>query len=421
MEVLVRKHEISSPQTRQRLTDEIHGLGWTYDVAMAQPFGFTAARCRLRTVDGVPVPGGAGDGDGLPEVARNEALSAALKHAVTGAASLRGLDVVLPPASEVALSGAGAELAVRIVAQQGDVRLACLPYRALDGGEDLELPLFLWAPWYAAPTPEAAAARALLGDTAAYGPVLSWSVDSGCGIGATEDEALLRALLEWVGRDALSLFLWRSIHERGGMPPRVPRGVMPLHVADEADRISAAIGSRVVVLDLTGDIGIPVALALVPASGAFERSLVPFSVRASLSGALAVEGAVSGLLGAHLLDREYGDDRPRTIAVHKRFARRPRLLDCARIACAGRLYPGSAVRQLVEDPAADASLAEQRREVVRRISAAGIRVLAHRLRRMSHGTTAVQVQCPGLERFHLVTEGRLNTPGARARTRVGTA
>ncbi|MFE0104649.1 YcaO-like family protein [Streptomyces sp. NPDC059009] len=400
------------PHARRQAKADIRALGWTQDVELVRPVGLTAAHCRLRTSEGKPIPGGVGSGKGFPDAATTGALYEALEHALTGPGSLKHLEYVLRPSAAVAHGTAGREDAVRILAEQDDAKVACLRYRALDGGEDLELPLSLWAPWYVTPTARAAEARGALGDTTDYSRVLSYSVNSGCAIGATEDEALLHALNEWVERDAFSLFLWRSIHEGGDMPPRIPRSSMPAHLADAIDRIGDASGRRTFVLDLTSDIGVPVALAVVAASGSRPAQ---YGLGASLSGEVALERAVSELAQGRLIRQAYGGSSQPGLAVGRRLAQQPRLLACAQIACADRLYQAPAVKPYADGELAEAPVQEQRHEVVRRIAASGVRVVAHRLRQLSHGTTVAQVQCPGLERFHLVTEGHFARPGPRAR------
>lgn len=425
-----RERELSLAEAEKRIRADVAALGWTSRHRVLDDAEPTAVQCALWDAEGAEIPYGLGAGKGPGAPARVGAWFEAVEHALTGPAALGSLPVRLVDASELGTGPFASDRAVRDIAAQDGARVACVRYEGLDGGADLDAPVYLWAPWYSSPAPEAAAVRRRLGDTADYRAALAYSVNSGCAIGATEDEALLHALNEWVERDAFSLFLLRSVYDRGPMPAHVSRDDLPAALRAHLDRAEELVGGRVALLDLTGDLGVPVVVAYARTPSR-PGSKHRYGMGASLWGTVAAERAVTEFVQDELLSRTVSeqsasDDRSEPFAqliadhdidadVRARFRGHPRLLACAMLDFADRLEESPRGSLPPETVPRGTSVADQRAAVVERIAAAGHRVAAHRLRVLEHGTTVVQVQCPGLERFHLVTQGHVALPGARGR------
>ncbi len=433
-----RERELTLHDAEQRVLAEINTLGWHALDRVLDDSEPTAIQCALRHADGTEVPYGLGAGKGLSGPAQVGARFEALEHALSGPAILDSLDVRLRTAGDLLSEPVGCERGLQGLGEQPDASLACLPYTALDGGPDFDVPLALWAAWYLRPSEAVARQRARLGDTTDYRPVLSYSTNTGCAIGATYDEALLHALNEWAERDALSLFLLRSVYDRGPMPGRVPRAALPGFLRQRLDRAAEVVDSPVVLLDLTTDLNIPVVMAYAPALAGNEPRY--FGLGASLSGETAVERATTEFVQAELALRAVaeGDAVPAGGGAHAdhtgqpdlgtlvneedvardlraRFAAYPRLLACAQLDFADRVGEAPLSPTPPETVPRVATVAQQRFATVERITAAGHRVAAHTLHTLAHGTTVVQVQCPGLERFHQVVKALLALPGARGR------
>ncbi|MFE9220210.1 YcaO-like family protein [Streptomyces lavendulae] len=414
MHIKPHERDFSLSQALSRVQADLDSLGWRHRLnELALGGGYTAIQCHLETGDGEAVESGAGSGKGFSDAAKVGAVYEALEHALTGSLILPELDVMMRGVGELRARGdAAPEKSFEKLAPQHEARIACLRYRALDGGHGADLPLYLWAPWYVLPTREAEGRRCLLGDTVDYRSVLPASVNSGCAVGATEDEALLHAVNELIERDALSLFLWRSIHNELPMPPRISLSALPRYLAHEVLRAEELLGRNVYLLDLTTDIGVPVALAFVPGE---DGHLALHGVGASLSPRVAVERAVSELVQVCLVRRVHPDAVDGTKAA-ARLAAHPRLLKCAQIRGGQRLESVAPVRELPDEPRNSLPASEQLEEVVSRVSWAGIRVFAHRIKRLPNGTSVVNVQCPGLDKFHLILQGNYASPGPRAKT-----
>ncbi|MDA2804674.1 YcaO-like family protein [Nocardiopsis suaedae] len=435
------ERELGLDEARRRIRADIAAQGWRARhrvLTGGDPDLPTAAQCELWAPDGTEVPYGLGSGKGAHAPALVGAEYEAVEHALTGPGILDALGPGTAPAADLAHGPFARDRAVGDLAAQDGARVAVLPYQGLDGGPGADVPLYLWAPWYPVPTAGMARYRAELGDTADYAHAMGYSVNSGCAIGATFDEAALHALNEWVERDAFSLFLLRSVYDGGPMPGTVDPGALPDLARARLRHAEEVVGARVAVLDLTTDLGVPVALAYAPglAGGAARY----YGMGASLSGATAVDRAltefVQGELLARVVDdqvaegpRADDDGRPaehptfdRLVADHdiaagvrRRLRGHPRLLACAHLDFADRLAEAPTVGAPPDAVPEGTGVAAQRAAVVERLADAGHRVLARELAVLEHGTTVVQIQCPGLERFHLVTKGHLALPGARGR------
>ncbi|KOX09951.1 YcaO-like family protein [Nocardiopsis sp. NRRL B-16309] len=438
------ERELTLAEADRRIRADIAALGWVWRHRSLDDTDPTAVQCALWDAGGAEIPYGLGAGKGPGAPARVGARFEAVEHAFTGPTVLESLPVRLVDAPALAEGPFAADRAVRDIARQDGARVACVRYEALDGGPGFDVPVYLWAPWYPPPTPEADAVRRGLGDTADYRSALAYSVNSGCAIGATGDEALLHALNEWVERDAFSLFLLRSVYDRGPMPARVSRDGLTPTLRAHLDRAEELVQGPVTLLDLTTDLGVPTVMAYGhrpfgagagtsagsgAGSGAGPKHR--YGLGASLWGTLAAERAITEFVQDELLSRMVSeqvasDDRSEPYAelvadhdieadVRARLRGHPRLLACAMLDFAARLPESPEGPLPPETVAKGTPVSDQHAAVVDRITAAGHRVAAHRLQVLAHGTTVVQVQCPGLERFHLVTQGHVALPGARGR------
>ena len=81
----------------------------------------------------------------------------------------------------------------------------------------------------------------------------------GCAAGATWDDALAGALLEWIERDAMAIW-WDNRLRRPGLRP----GSFDSPEIDDVVAGLATIGRRLLLLDCTTDVGIPAYVAIAP-------------------------------------------------------------------------------------------------------------------------------------------------------------
>lgn len=431
------ERERSLVDAAEQIFHDTWSLGWSAQFRLLGARTPTAAQGRLHAADGRDVPYGVGAGKGAPRTACVGALYEAVEHALSGPAALGTTDLVLHRARDIATSAWEGDRALEL-AREIDGQMACLTYHAVsDDGLEL-LPIALWAPWFVADSTELVDARVAIGDSASYGPLRAYSSNTGCAIGASAAEATLHAVNEWVERDALSLFQLVSIHDEGALPP-----VLDQSLLSEAERLMLegaedALGQRLYLLDLTTDIGIPVVMAYLADRGALRGK--GYGMGASLRAATAVERAVTevvqGELLAAVVEEQVSTRSAATTAVRQsltptyeqvvqehataarireRLAPHPRLLACAHLDIAARVLKAVPTRCPTDVAPADATVSEQVRLAAALVHASGSRVLWTTLAALPAGTTLVQVQCPGLERFHQITNGHLALPGARGR------
>ncbi|WKX71161.1 YcaO-like family protein [Streptomyces sp. XD-27] len=365
--------------------------------------------CELVDTAGVSVAAGTGKARADTE-ARARALGEALERLLAGPAGLDRAAVHFTAAGRLAAGVLAGEASAPLLAQHPDRELACLTYRSLHADEDededaneVSIPLFLGAPWYAGP--DGQAHRDALGDRTDYGALSRYAVGSGYGLGPTRTRATVHALLETIERDACSLLTLRMF--LAGRPPVVldpatlPDGLAALHRCAEREA-----SARVHLVDATGDLGVPTVLAYSPPSP-------PKPYVRGQAAALSRHDAVAGALTEHLESataRRRAPARPVPLTVLEPY---PALHRC------GRFDLTDALRQarsapFRDHPAPDAP-ADQLTELLVRLRAGGFTAYQRRIARLPGGADAVHTVVPGLERFFAVVKGALILPGPRGR------
>ncbi|WP_108921391.1 YcaO-like family protein [Mycobacterium montefiorense] len=407
------ERELSLSEAQHRIDLELAELGWRVEVGGALNDALSAATAVLTDRSGRKVQDGRGAGKGMPLNSRIGAIFEALEHVysgpiLTGHLDTHTIDVSKLAAGPLAHDPAIIELAAGIAA---DTPIACLKYcfAHIHGGSAISVTIFLWAPWFTSVAADLW--RQSIGDGVDYSRIKSYSVNTGCAIGASEDEAVLHALNEWVERDALSVFLLTSIYDSTTPPRRISRQILSPSSVKLLTRAEKTIGKAIDLFDITTDIEVPAVLATV--SGESDLNSPHYGLGVSISADHALERAVTEVVQAVLLAPLAAQETP-PIDLSQIFRGHPQLLACARMQIPESVVdlPSTARRfSAREDPRA---IKAQRHQVTKRIAAAGHDILIRRLATLHHGTTIVQVQCPGLERFHLVTNGHVTIPGQRA-------
>lgn len=373
----------------------------------------TAWACRLLTRDGDMPAAALGMGKGQREEARVGALFEALEHYLTGPALFDPTAVELVEAAEIAAGPLRHEACMTPLARTPSERVACRRYRSLEGGRGTPVPLFLSAPWYV--ETHAAPLRERAGDVCDYAHLMRYSCNSGSAVGVTEDEALLHALNETIERDALSLLLVRAFLGTADFCPTViDSATLPV----ELERVHAAteqlIGSRVYLLDIASDVGVPTMLAYsAPAFRGPHRR----GVGTSLSPAYAAWRALTELLQSTL-----GETLPWSDASRRGepagLAGYPELYACGRFDLTGHLR-GARTVPFPSARGAPGHPRRQLRELCALLAARGYTPYRRTVAAVAGEITAVHVVVPGLERFMLITDGNLVLPGLRGWAAAG--
>ncbi len=276
------------------------------------------------------------------------------------------------------------------------------PYRSEPGGAVVWYPLAIGDVGYRqAPLP---------GDTFDYRPVLRYCSTSGVAAGVGADDAVEHALFELIERDAVSLSLLHWFLRRDRPVRRVDCATLPGSLRWVAAGVEREAGSRVVLADVTSDIGIPAYLAFP------EWSPWPANIAGSGSSTdpcYAIERALGEVLQELRMLAHH-----RTASVKRRQAERVERWDGLRrcVALEWRwldhhvgsvtVHCPSAVRRTAIG--ADAGVAARRA-----LGAAGLAPLWRRLSPPDAVITVVHVAVPGLEGFALVRTGHPVVPTGR--------
>jgi ribosomal protein S12 methylthiotransferase accessory factor len=365
--------------------------------------------------DGVPVPHALGYGTGDRAAARAGAMFEALAHHLGGLVGLDVGDVELHRAHEIANGVLAADMAVSILAEGENHDLACTPYQALPNGPDFAVPVFLSMPDYL-DTP-ADPLRTMVGDHYDYTAAGRYSTNNGWAAGSDPVEATVHALDELVERDAFSLLLIEQFLATSPPPLRlVDPATLPADLADLLAHTSARVGEIVHLIEMTTDLDIPAYLAYLPAAKG-----QPARVRgagASLSRHYAIARSITELLQVHSSFTLLPADGALLEPVARRqdaTAAYPPLHACYLSDFASRMHDSILVpyRRTATPHTPGAHL----ERLLAILVAHGMTALA-RTQYVSENLAVVNVFVPGLERFVIVTDGRLVVPGARGLDRI---
>jgi ribosomal protein S12 methylthiotransferase accessory factor len=387
-------------------------LAWQHGMAAAGDLGLTAEliplpsndpgawRCALRG-DGVEVPHGLGWGKG--ETARVGALFEALEHHLSLGAPPLETEIALRPFQ----AGLAGDAALAVVVDGPPQPLACLPYRSLLDGSEIELPLFLSTPNYH----QDDALRARFGDGYDYLGVARYAMNNGWAAGTRIDDALVHALNETIERDAMSLLLIEQF-----LAPNPPRlrvtdpSTLPEPLADLLRRARDLIGAPVWLVDLTTDLGVPAYWAYTPAPAGEPARLR--GAGASLSRYYAIERALTELIQLHAITAT----GTRQVAAPIDFTapyppmHRCYLADLAPLLDTAQVIPYA-------DTTAPDTPAGHLDALVGILREHGFTPYA-RQRYATEHLVVLHVFVPGLERFMVITDGQLVLPGDRGRARI---
>lgn len=280
--------------------------------------------------------------------------------------------------------------------------VGCGPYHDEAGGPIIRYPLAIGDVGYRqAPLP---------GDTFDYGPVLRYCSTSGVAAGVGADDAVEHALFELIERDAVSLSLLHWFLRRDRPVRRVDCASLPGNLRWLAAVVEREAGSRVVLAEVTSDIGIPAYLAFP------EQS--PWPANIAGSGASTDPGyAIERALGEVLQELRMLVHH-RTASVKRRQAERVERWDGLRrcVALEWRWLDHHVGSVTADCPPAirptgmstDAGAAARRA-----LHAAGLAPLWRQLSPPDAAITVVHAAVPGLEGFALVRTGHPVVPTGR--------
>ncbi|MBE3014824.1 YcaO-like family protein [Microbispora sp. NEAU-D428] len=392
----------------RRVTAALTQLGLTPELIDVGRGGDPSAwSCRLLTEEGASPPMAQGMGKGRREEARAGALFEALEHYLTGPDWFDPTSVELVESAHIVTGPLRREACSVLLARTPGARLGCCRYRALGGGREIPVPLFLWAPWYAETW--AGSLRERAGDVCDYGQLMRYSCNSGSAVGVTAAEALLHALNETIERDALSLLLVRAfLCDADFRPTVIDPATLPHDLARAYSAAERLTGSPVYLLDITSGLNVPTMLAYTaPTSRRPHRRGAGTSLSASYAAWRALTELVQTTLGETLS----GADAPVRDEP-------PRLADCPELHACWRFDLTDHLRDARTIPYSHAGgtpdhPSDQLSELISILSAHGYIPYWRLVAALPEEIVAVHAVVPGLERFMLIIDGNLVLPGQR--------
>lgn len=339
-----------------------------------------------------PVPWGLGHGKGEPAAARVGALYEALEHYVVQ--QHRADTIELYTCAQIAESALSSEAYARILAEQPNELIACRTYQQIGGSDRLPVPLFLSNVWWA--EEQTVPQRTQIGDTTDYRSLARYSSNNGSAIGGSFAEAAVHAINETIERDAMSLFLVRSYVAATPSPPRFyDNATLPDDLRRVLETVQTRLGREVWLIDLTTDLGVPTTLAYTPGPhGNFQRGH-----GTSLSRYHSMYRALTELLEVALTSDKIGDRR----TAIELFADHPILQAC--VAFEIDAPTTGSPRVAFVDNEAPRSPNAHLEQLVAALSQQGFNAYAYRVQAFVSGITTVHIHIPGLEHFHLITDG----------------
>ncbi|MDF0733674.1 YcaO-like family protein [Pseudomonas entomophila] len=281
--------------------------------------------------------------------------------------------------------------------------LACQAYHDLQRHWLFDYPTGLTHPNYAdAPLP---------GDTFDHRALRRYSSNDGSAIGATRDEAVLHALNQTLERDATSLFLLRHFyHQHQDTVTWLDKPSAGTPLGQLWRHAEQTLQAPIHVLDISTEFASRTYLALrMDVLDKPHGSL--FGAGTSLDPWHAAHRAVSELVQVQLNAQ---DDAARKVLAHQERLLHPfpKLLRCLQLDLMSLIECPQASADL-SAPETGKSVRDQLERLTTDLHAHGYMPGVCEVFSGREGLSLVNVIVPGLERFHLVTNGNVVCPGPR--------
>jgi ribosomal protein S12 methylthiotransferase accessory factor len=356
--------------------------------------------CISRLVrDGAEVAAGAGKGVGLQGVASAhfEALEVYFTSARSNRRHADGATTILRAPDVASQAGLREDLVIQRWAREfPDNVAACAIHHGARAS--VWYPIFLSDPQYHR--------QPLTGDSVEpYRSLLRYTSSVGTASGANAQEAVLHGLCELIEHDGLSHALLRWFIAGEPQVDLVDPGSLPRRLHRRYLDAVAAAGARVLLLDVTTDVGVPVYVAIKDGDGT-EPAL--FGSGASPSGEYAAERALSELIQVNAL----ADPKAARRAM-ARLSVWPALQECARLPV--RRLVSKAVRLVaLRGSVGDIStVGSCLHSVTQLLHARDIGFYTCELAPSESEIAVATTIAPGLERFSLVRLGMPVVPTGR--------
>lgn len=279
--------------------------------------------------------------------------------------------------------------------------ISCFKYEKIDEKKYLYYPVFLSKPNQA----NSYDSLSLID----YGSVVKYSTNSGTAIGTTIEESLIHSINELIERDAFSLFLIKTFLSLKDYPIRIiDRKTIKKDKEVLIKKIELLTNSKIVILDITTEFGIPVYGSILTGKG-YPIQLI--GLGASLDSEYAMERSI---LESLQLFHLYDDTLLREdLDILKKYERSQRYFNCVSCNIDKLIDEKRYVLVDYSKKTASENLTEYLKTLKLSIKNQGYNIYYRSLAPIESSLSCIQTIIPGLERFNIVRTGRSVLPSKR--------
>jgi ribosomal protein S12 methylthiotransferase accessory factor len=226
---------------------------------------------------------------------------------------------------------------------------------------------------------------------------------TGIAMGATEQEALIHGINDWIERDAYGLFLLCTIMKKSKPARCILKQTLPDNIKKDIEAIESTYADELMIIDITSDFDIPVFFV------SFTKQMVPVQpsgLGASLSKIDALQQALFEALQAR--DRYNSNTvaaRQKTILHYQAYPvlLRAFLCDLVQLREEGGTY--DIAWNAVTTHPVDVDLHKQMNLIMAKIKSRGCDMYYNYLFKTANGLTLAYVLLVGVETFGMMREG----------------
>lgn len=299
------------------------------------------------------------------------------------------------------------DLVFNILKTVPDQKIPCRTYKNIGNNKKITVPLFL-------------SNVTILDEKASI--LAKYSSDNGHAAGLSTNEALLHAINECIERDSLGILLYNCFFlDNKNSLPIVNKNSLPEELLIHIKNVESDIGSEIVLVDMTSDIGVTSILCL----SVNEYLSAPlYGMGASLYSQYAIDRAVSELMQRYWLKKNMASEEKikSTSLIDMRYqalAMHPKHLRCAKLDIRQHLNDNKII---VKDFSNLYSLQEKKslenqiNYLQDKLKKRDLEVFYCQLKQSEDtGVTVVHTIIPGLEYFWAAAYGQVVAPYKRIR------
>jgi ribosomal protein S12 methylthiotransferase accessory factor len=226
---------------------------------------------------------------------------------------------------------------------------------------------------------------------------------TGIAMGATEAEALIHGINDWIERDAYGLFLLKTIMKRNESARCIIKQTLPDHLIKDIQVIESTHDDELMIIDITSDLGIPAFFV------SFTKQKVPVQPSGLGASLCKIDALQQALFEALQARDRYNDNtvsaRHKTIKHYQAYPALLRAFQCDLIQLRDAGYIIDTNWNDVITHPMDKDLNKQINFIAHQIKSLGVNVYYNTLFQDPNGLTLIYVLLIGVETFGMMREG----------------